>query len=108
MAYSELLRRASEGEVASVVQEGSSLFVTFRGEETPRTVAVSEQLNVWQELCAAAGTPDAGTCAIAYEFRDPEAAGGIVTLLITSLLPVLLIGSFIFFMMRRATPANRP
>ena len=37
---------------------------------------------------------------------EPSAAGGILTLLITALLPVLLIGGFIFFMMRQAQGTN--
>lgn len=108
LAYSELVQRATQGEVEAVIQEGTDLSVTLVGEAALRVVTVSEQIHVWQELCAAAGTPDAGTCAIRYEFREPEAAGGILTLLITSLLPVFLIGSFIFFMMRRAQSAQRP
>ncbi len=37
---------------------------------------------------------------------EPSAAGSIITLLITALLPVLLIGAFIFFMMRQAQGTN--
>ena len=37
---------------------------------------------------------------------EPSAAGSIITLLITALLPVLLIGAFIFFMMRQAQGSN--
>ena len=102
MPYSDLVRRAAQGDVEGVLQEGTDLSVTIRGESAPRTVVVSERVNVWQELCTAAGTSDAGACAIRYEFAEPSAAGGLLSLLITALLPVLLIGGFIFFMMRRA------
>jgi hypothetical protein len=107
MAYSDLAGRASQGDVAAVVQEGDELSVTLRGEADPVTVVVGEQLNVWQELCAAAGTPEAGVCTIRYEFRDPSGAGSLVGLLISSLLPVLLIGGFVYFMARQAQ-ARRP
>ena len=108
MAYSELVQRASQGEVDAVVQEGTDLSVTLRGQPTEQLVTVSEQLNVWQELCAAARTDAAGACAIRYEFREPSTTGSLAGLLISSLLPVLLIGGFIFFMMRRAKPPARP
>jgi hypothetical protein len=104
MPYSDLVRRATQGDVEAVVQEGTELSVTLRGESAPRTVVVREQVDVWQELCTAAGTGEVGACAIRYEFAEPSAAGGVMTLLITALLPVLLIGGFIFFMMRRAVP----
>jgi hypothetical protein len=106
MAYSELVQRASEGSVVAVVQAGTDLEVILSGETAPAAVTVSEQLNVWQELCVAAGTPDASDCAIRYEFREPSEAGSLLGLLISSLLPVLLIGSFIFVMMRRAQSAQ--
>lgn len=107
MPYSDLILRASQGDVEAVVQEGTDMSVTLRGEAAPRTVVVSEQVDVRQELCTAAGTSEAGACAIRYEFAEPSATGGLLTLLITALLPVLLIGGFIFFMMRRAAPTSR-
>lgn len=102
MAYSELVRAAASGQVEAVVQEATTLSVTLGGDSAPRTVIVSEQLNVRQELCEAAGTPEAGDCQIRYQFVAPSAAGQWIGLLITALLPVLLIGGFIYFMMRRA------
>jgi ATP-dependent Zn protease len=107
MAYSELLQHAAQGEVEAVAQEGNDLAVTLRGVAAEQSVTVSEQLNVWQELCEAAGTSEAGSCAIRYEFHEPSAAGGLLTLLVTALLPVLLIGGFIFFMMRQAQRQTR-
>ena len=56
-------------------------------------------------MCAVTG--DAADCGgIKYDYVQPSAAGGILTLLITALLPVLLIGGFIFFMMRQAQGTN--
>jgi ATP-dependent Zn protease len=102
MPYSELLQAAARGEVQAVIQDGTTLSVTLEGDDARRTVIVSEQLNVRQELCAAAGAGDPGDCQIRYEFAQPSAAGQWLGLLITALLPVLLIGGFIFFMMKRA------
>ena len=108
MAYSELVQRASQGEVDAVLQEGNDLYVTLRGVVDEQRVSVSEQLNVWQELCRAAGQDEGAPCAIRYEFREPSTTGSLAGLLISSLLPVLLIGGFIFFMMRRAQAPPRP
>ena len=108
MAYSELVQRASLGEVTAVVQEGNDLSVTLRGESAEHSVTVSEQLDVWQQLCAA-GRPDEGAaCGIRYEFREPSTTGSLATLVVTALLPVVLIGGFIYFTMRRAQATTRP
>jgi cell division protease FtsH len=102
--YSELLDDAAAGKIESIKQEGTTLTVKLDGvaEERATTVA-SPDINYRQEVCDAAG-PDCG--GIAYDFTEPSAAGGILTLLITALLPVLLIGGFIFFMMRQAQGTN--
>src|SRR5918992_1667139 len=77
LAYSELVGRASRGDVEVATQEGTELSANLRGEAAPRAVTVSEQLNVWQELCAAAGTAEPGRCTIRYEFREPSETGSI-------------------------------
>jgi cell division protease FtsH len=102
--YSELLDDASAGKIESIKQEGTTLTVklTDVAEERTTTVA-SPDINYREEVCAAAGENCGG---IAYDFTQPSAAGGILTLLITALLPVLLIGGFIFFMMRQAQGTN--
>ena len=101
-AYSELLADAAAGNVVAITQSGTDLTVTKRGVSTPLRVAVaSESINVYAEVCAAAGA-SLGGCPIDYAAVEASAAGSIVTLLITSLLPVVLIGSFIYFMMRQA------
>lgn len=101
-SYSQLLADAKAGEVVAITQAGTHLTVTRRGESEPLSVTVaSESINVYADVCAAAGA-QLGDCPIDYAVVDASPAGQIVTLLITSLLPVLLIGSFIFFMMRQA------
>lgn len=101
-AYSQLLSDAAAGKVDSISQEGTSLTVVLSGESTPRTVTIaSDSINVYAEVCAAAGAAP-GACEIDYRAVQPSAAGQWVGLLISALLPVLLIGSFIFFMMRQA------
>jgi cell division protease FtsH len=67
----------------------------------------SQGTAVFEQICQAASL-DGATCAqeIAFNPVEPSAAGQWVGLLITALLPVLLIGAFIFFMMRQAQGTN--
>jgi ATP-dependent Zn protease len=100
--YSQLLADAASGRVDSIIQDGTRLTVTLTGESEPRSVAVaSESVNVYAEVCAAAGA-ELGECPIEYTALGTSEAGQWFGLLISTLLPVLLIGTFIYFMMRQA------
>ncbi|MDQ3880523.1 MAG: ATP-dependent zinc metalloprotease FtsH [Chloroflexota bacterium] len=103
--YGELIVAAREGKVESVVQEGTKLTVKIVGQSDPEIVTVaSDLINVHEDLCNAG--PEAAEACANYRAEEPSAAGSIITLLITALLPVLLIGAFIFFMMRQAQGTN--
>jgi cell division protease FtsH len=108
--YSQMLQDAQSGAVTDVVQDGTRLTVTLKGnKDAPKTVVVPSQfVNVRAELCTAAGVADPATCAAAihYSAVEESAAGQWLGLLITAFLPVLLIGGFIFFMMRQAQGTN--
>jgi hypothetical protein len=94
--------------VAAIEQEGTELTVSFVGQSETRIARVaSESINVYAEVCAAAGA-EIGSCPISYVVHQPSEAGSVVTLLITALLPVLLIGGFIYFMMRGAARRGPP
>jgi len=101
--YSQLLADVRAGDVDKITQEGTTLRVQI-GEQPEKTATVgSQEINYRAEVCAVAGE----NCGqIEYDYIQPSAAGGILTLLITALLPVLLIGGFIFFMMRQAQGTN--
>jgi cell division protease FtsH len=103
--YSQLLDDVADPDttVQSITQEGTTLTVKFAGDTEKTTTVASPDINYRAEVCAAAGDDCGG---IAYNYVQPSAAGGILTLLITALLPVLLIGGFIFFMMRQAQGTN--
>ena len=104
--YSQLLDdAATPGKVDSITQEGTALTVKFTDStaEDKTAIVASPDINYRAEVCAAAGSDCGG---ISYDYTEPSAAGGILTLLITALLPVLLIGGFIFFMMRQAQGTN--
>jgi len=103
--YGELIEDARSGEIESVTKEGLRLTATFGGGREEQTaIAPSELTDPYADICNAAG-PDSGACQN-FEVVEESAAGGILTLLITALLPVLLIGGFIFFMMRQAQGTN--
>ncbi len=101
--YSQLLDDVAAGRIESITQEGTTLTVLTRdGEELTTTVASSD-INYREEVFAACGE----SCGdLSFDYVQPSAAGGILTLLISALLPVLLIGGFIFFMMRQAQGTN--
>ena len=106
--YGNLLRDAKNGVVTSVVQDGTRLTVVLNKDTAhPKTVVVPSQfINVNAEVCSAAGTTDLATCSVDYSAVEESAAGQWLGLLITAFLPVLLIGAFIFFMMRQAQGTN--
>ncbi|MDQ4036315.1 MAG: ATP-dependent zinc metalloprotease FtsH [Chloroflexota bacterium] len=103
--YGELIEDARNGNIETVTKEGLRLTATFTdGSEEQTAIAPSELTNPYSDICAAAGT-DSPACQN-FNVVEESAAGGILTLLITALLPVLLIGGFIFFMMRQAQGTN--
>jgi cell division protease FtsH len=106
IAYGTLIDRARSGEFTNVVQEGTRLTAKATGGAEYTAIVPSDAVNVFADLgCGPGGTPESFNCAT-FEATEPSAAGGILTLLITALLPVLLIGGFIFFMMRQAQGTN--
>jgi len=106
--YSQLLQDAQQGNVGEIVQDATRLTVTLKNDQSnPRTVVVpSSYVNVRAEVCAAAGQDAPGSCTVKYSAVEESAAGQWLGLLITAFLPVLLIGGFIFFMMRQAQGTN--
>ncbi len=106
ISYGQLIDNAREGQYESVAQEGTHLTATMPNGAEYTAVVPSELTNVFADLgCAPPGVAANFECA-SFEATEPSAAGGILTLLITALLPVLLIGGFIFFMMRQAQGTN--
>ncbi len=107
-SYRQLIQDARDGNVTSIEKEGPSLTATFTDTQNreDRGGAVGADRLCVDDLCAAAGDSGAFDCVTVSQRTEPSAAGGILTLLITALLPVLLIGGFIFFMMRQAQGTN--
>ncbi len=105
VGYSKFLADVQSGDVTEVVQQGEALHVTVSG-KTPYTVVVpSVLINVLDDMnkAAARGNQTLGDSV----YRAEEAADtSWLGLLLTGLLPLLVIGGFIFFMMRQAQGTN--
>jgi len=102
--YGQLIEDARAGQVKEIVQEGQRVTATINNAERT-TVVPSELTSVYADLGCATGNSGSFDCEN-FSASEPSAAGGILTLLISALLPVLLIGGFIFFMMRQAQGTN--
>lgn len=103
--YSQLIAEAAAGRVQSITQDGLTLSVTMTDRLEQTVIVPSDAVNVYAEVCAASGA-ELADCEIRYEARAPSETGSLISLLITALLPVLLIGTFIYFMQRRAQQAQ--
>jgi cell division protease FtsH len=103
-AYGELIQQARDGNVSEITQEGQRVTATVSGQEVTAIVP-SELTSVYADLGCASANSGSFDCQN-FSATEPSAAGGILTLLISALLPVLLIGGFIFFMMRQAQGTN--
>jgi cell division protease FtsH len=103
--YSAFLGDVKAGNVASVLQEGSKLTVTNKGGgTTPYTVIVPGLLaDAYPEVHAAAKEGSQADPLFTAKLPPDTSWLGII---VTGLLPLLIIGGFIFFMMRQAQGTN--
>ncbi len=105
--YSTFLNDVTAGKVAKVEQQNTTLTVTTNASppETYTSEVASPLVNVYDDIKAAAQKGGVDYTKIVYQ---PVAAADTswIGLLASVLLPVLLIGAFIFFMMRQAQGTN--
>jgi hypothetical protein len=98
-AYRDLLADAAAGDVTAIEQRGTTLYV-FSADGLSRTSYVaSESINVYADVCAGTGRSIGPGCSIYYAVL-PE-TGEWLGLLISGLVPLLVIGGFLYFMMRQ-------
>jgi cell division protease FtsH len=104
--YSKFLAEVGQGNVTKVIQQGTTLTVDRKDPKTTYTVIVPTVLTqVWPDMQAAAEKggrdldPDIFTA-------QPAPDTSWLGLLLTAVLPLLIIGGFIFFMMRQAQGTN--
>lgn len=96
------------GEVSKVVQQGTRLTITPLGRNATETIVSqvpSELTNLVADIGAACAEPGAvPDCVSKVEIsaEEPSQTGQLLTLLLTALLPVILIGAIFYFMVRQA------
>jgi cell division protease FtsH len=103
--YSGFLDNVQAGKVKSVIQEGSSLTVT-PADNGPKYTVVIPGLLANQVLDDMTKRADAGKVGLPTLEAKAAPDNGWISILITGLLPILIIGGFIFFMMRQAQGTN--
>jgi cell division protease FtsH len=103
--YSDFLANVAAGDVSEVKQQGETLTVKGTGTVTTYTVIVPNILqDVYADMQRAAS--EGGRPLTAKFGADPTPDTSWLGLLLTGLLPLLVIGGFIFFMMRQAQGTN--
>jgi cell division protease FtsH len=109
IGYSQFLSDVSANKVEQVVQQGDTLTVRLKAPATgpsPYTVTVPSILTqVFPDMVAAAKSTGAELSSTIYK-AEPAPDTSWLGLLLTGLLPLLVIGGFIFFMMRQAQGTN--
>ena len=105
--YSQFYSDVKADKVQSVSQDGETLTVTPKGGGAPYTVVVPNSItgDVYadmQKASAEGGHPDTVPTYAKKQTADTSWIG----LLLTGLLPLIVIGGFIFFMMRQAQGTN--
>ncbi len=106
VGYSEFLSQVASGQVTQVTQEGDVLTVKSNSNPSTYTVVVPSILTqVFNDMVLAAekGGRDLDP-KIFTAIKAPDTSW--LGLLLTGLLPLLIIGGFIFFMMRQAQGTN--
>jgi cell division protease FtsH len=109
IGYSEFLNDVSKGNVTRVVQQGETLTVTTKDKPTaPYAVTVPAPIvtKVYPDDMVAAAKSGGVTLPNDVYKADPTPDTSWLGLLLTGLLPLLVIGGFIFFMMRQAQGTN--
>jgi cell division protease FtsH len=105
--YSTFLQDVSAGQVTKVTQQDLILTVTTTGGATYQSIVPGIGMqDVYGDVRAAAQAGGKNPDAITFGAIKPSETGQWISLLVGALLPVLLIGGFIFLMMRQAQGTN--
>jgi cell division protease FtsH len=105
VGYSKFLSDVEHGDVAEVVQQGETLTVKTDKAATYTVVVPSILINVLDDMNTAAAKGNQTLSDTVYR-AEPAPDTSWLGLLLTGLLPLLVIGGFIFFMMRQAQGTN--
>ena len=110
VGYSQFLTNVKDGQVETVTQQGDTLTVKPKAgapSGAPYTVTVPAPIvtKVLDDMAAAAKSSGTTLAPGIYK-AEPAPDTSWLGLLLTGLLPLLVIGGFIFFMMRQAQGTN--
>jgi cell division protease FtsH len=103
--YSKFLSDVAAGQVREVTQQGTTLTVKKTGTETYTVNVPTILTNVYGDIKEAAKEGGRDPAAINFT-STPAPDTSWLGLLLTAVLPLLIIGGFIFFMMRQAQGTN--
>lgn len=101
VSLSEVVRKVESGQIEEVIVEGSKITAVPRDEEAPHLITFREDPSV--------GITEYGIdpSEIEVTTKDPAAGSGrLVEIFLISMLPILLIIGFFYFMMRQAQGQN--
>jgi cell division protease FtsH len=101
--YSAFLNDVKQGAVAKITQEGSKLTVEKQDQGTYTAIVPGLLADAYPEVAAAAKDGNKGVPEYTAKLPPDTSWLGII---VTGLLPLLIIGGFIFFMMRQAQGTN--
>jgi len=106
--YFKFLNDVKAGQVTKASQDGETVTVTLKDNSSPYTVIVPNAImtNVAQDMINAAAAGNQPAPSNDMFIRKPTPDTSWIGLLLTGLLPLLVIGGFIFFMMRQAQGTN--
>ena len=105
IGYSQFLNDVATGKVTEVVQQGDTLNVKTTPTGTYTVTVPNVLTQVYPDMLAAAKTNGKELPPTIYK-AEPAPDTSWLGLLLTGLLPLLVIGGFIFFMMRQAQGTN--
>jgi len=106
LGYGDFLAKVEAGQVEKVEQQGETLTVRLRGDAQPYTSNVPNILTQVLTDMRAAAEQGGHTFDPKVYSSKPAPDTGWIGLLLTAVLPLLIIGGFIFFMMRQAQGTN--
>ncbi len=102
--FTDLVRRIQADDVASIRVQDDQLIVTFRDRTTATTSKAPEASA--QEQLLQFGITSQQIDSIVWDFQQPSNWPAVGFSVLTALLPILLIGGLIFFMLRQAQGSN--
>jgi len=102
--FTELVRRINNGDVVTIIVSGNQLKITFKDQSAATTTKSAE--STAQEQLIQFGITTDQINQINWTFDTPNNLPSVGLSLLTTLLPLLMIGSLIFFMLRQAQGNN--